>query len=108
LPTKRGFDYYFGIPFSNNMANAYGLPPLPLMRGDKVIEENPKLALLTQRYTEEAVNFIKANKDICDNQMTDSGAKANRGEVMRASTPGLYLFPGRCARSGADKRRKCL
>jgi arylsulfatase A-like enzyme len=63
LPTKRGFDTYFGIPFSNNMANAYGLPPLPLMQGDKVIEENPKLALLTQRYTEEAVTFIKANKD---------------------------------------------
>ena len=63
LPTKRGFDSYFGIPFSNDMANAYGLPPLPLMQGDKVIEENPKLALLTQRYTEEAVNFLKANKD---------------------------------------------
>jgi len=63
LPTKRGFDSYFGIPFSNNMANAYGLPPLPLMRGDKVIEENPKQALLTERYTEEAVAFIKANKD---------------------------------------------
>jgi hypothetical protein len=44
----------------------------------------------------------------CDNQMTDSGAKANRSEVMRASALGLYLFPGRCAQSGADKRRKCL
>ena len=63
LPTAQGFDSYFGIPFSNDMANAYGLPPLPLMRGDKVIEENPKQALLTQRYTEEAINFIKANKD---------------------------------------------
>ena len=63
LPTAQGFDSYFGIPFSNDMANAYGLPPLPLMRGDKVIEENPKQALLTQRYTEEAIAFIKANKD---------------------------------------------
>jgi len=63
LPTSHGFDYYFGIPFSNNMGNMYGLPPLPLMRGDKVIEENPKQALLTQRYTAEAVDFIKAHKD---------------------------------------------
>ena len=62
LPTSHGFDYYFGIPFSNNMGNMYGLPPLPLMRGDKVIEENPKQALLTQRYTEEAIKFIEANQ----------------------------------------------
>jgi arylsulfatase A-like enzyme len=62
LPTSHGFDYYFGIPFSNNMGNMYGLPPLPLMQGEKVIEENPKQALLTQRYTEEAIKFIEANK----------------------------------------------
>ena len=36
---------------------------------------------------------------ICDNQMTDSGAKANCSEVMRASTLGLHLFPGRCAQT---------
>jgi hypothetical protein len=38
--------------------------------------------------------------------MTDSGAKANRSEVIRASTLGLYLFPrtasdGRCVASRA-------
>jgi len=36
---------------------------------------------------------------ICVNQMMGSGAKANRSEVRRASTPGLYLFPGRCAQA---------
>jgi hypothetical protein len=41
---------------------------------------------------------------ICDNQMTDFGAKANRSEVMRASTLGLYLFPGRYTQSGAGKK----
>jgi hypothetical protein len=35
---------------------------------------------------------------ICDNPMTDSGAKANRSEVMSASAHGLYLFM-------ADRRR---
>jgi len=40
--------------------------------------------------------------------MTDSGAKANRSEVMRALTLGLYLFPGRCAQTvGQTSRRRC-
>lgn len=43
-----------------------------------------------------------------DNRLTDSEATAKRSEVVRASTLGCYLFPGRCAKSGADKRRKCL
>ena len=66
LPTRHGFDYYFGIPFSNDMGrtsrvkNRY--PPLPLLRMDKVIEEEPDQRLLTQRYTAEAVRFIEQNK----------------------------------------------
>jgi arylsulfatase A len=66
LPTRHGFDYYFGIPFSNDMGrtsrvkNRY--PPLPLLRMEKVIEEEPDQRLLTQRYTAEAVRFIEQNK----------------------------------------------
>ena len=37
-------------------------PPLPLLRMDKVIEEEPDQRLLTQRYTAEAVRFIEQNK----------------------------------------------
>ena len=67
LPTRHGFDYYFGIPFSNDMGQTSRLknryPPLPLMRMEKVIEEEPDQRLLTQRYTKEAIRFIESNKD---------------------------------------------
>jgi arylsulfatase A-like enzyme len=66
LPTRQGFDSYFGIPFSNDMGYhnlVRGFPPLPLMRNETVIEEEPDQALLTRRYTEEAVAFIQANRD---------------------------------------------
>lgn len=65
LPTRQGFDSYFGIPFSNDMGYhdpVRGFPPLPLMRNETVIEEEPDQRLLTQRYTEEAIKFIKANR----------------------------------------------
>ena len=67
LPTSQGFDSYFGIPFSNDMGEdvfATGnFPALPLMRDEEVIETEPDQALLTRRYTEEAIQFIKANQD---------------------------------------------
>ena len=56
LPTFRGFDSYFGIPYSNDMR------PTPLMRNTETVEEPANQATLTQRYTEEAVTFLKANK----------------------------------------------
>lgn len=52
LPVKRGFDEYFGLPYSADMT------PLPLMRGTEVIEEPANLAMLTSRYTGEALKFI--------------------------------------------------
>lgn len=60
LPTKHGFDSYFGIPYSNDMGRKK--IPLPLMRDEVVIEAPVKQASLTQRYTEEAISFITRNK----------------------------------------------
>lgn len=51
-----GFDYYFGIPYSNDMI------PTPLMRNGDVIEEPVKQDILTRRYTEEAISFIEREK----------------------------------------------
>ena len=51
-----GFDYYFGIPYSNDMN------PTPIMRNGDVIEEPAKQETLTHRYTEEAIGFIKRAK----------------------------------------------
>lgn len=56
LPTRRGFDYYFGIPYSNDMR------PTPLIRNEEVIEEPANQAALTRRYTEEAIQFIEKNR----------------------------------------------
>jgi arylsulfatase len=53
LPTSRGFDHYFGIPYSNDMH------PRPLLDGTKVVEEPANLETLTERYTEHAVQFIR-------------------------------------------------
>ncbi|MBI3822739.1 MAG: sulfatase [Planctomycetes bacterium] len=66
LPTKRGFDEYYGLPYSNDMGPRPGkanIPDLPLIEGDKVIAKNPDQAKLTTDYTDKAVQFIKKNKD---------------------------------------------
>jgi arylsulfatase A len=64
LPTRQGFDYYYGLPYSNDMGNRPGSKnPLPLMRNEEVIEAPADQTTLTQRYTQEAVQFIRNNKD---------------------------------------------
>jgi arylsulfatase A len=88
LPTRHGFDSYYGIPYSNDMAidpvNARFAKNVvfregkaeattrtekpvpgkaPLMRGVEVIEYPVDQTTLTQRYTAEAVKVIRENKD---------------------------------------------
>ena len=57
LPTAHGFDDYFGIPYSNDMK------PCPLLDGTKTVELPAKQETLTKRYTERALQFIRASKD---------------------------------------------
>lgn len=70
LPTRQGFDYYLGIPYSNDMAHLiyrnadeFLVGPLPLYRNEEVIETDPDQRYLTHRYTEEVINFITAHRD---------------------------------------------
>lgn len=81
LPTAQGFDTYFGLPYSNDMARAKGwgnaTPDLDkiwaekkwdiynneLYRDGEVIESPVNQETLTDRYTEAATDFIRANKD---------------------------------------------
>ncbi len=64
LPTRHGFDYYYGLPYSNDMeVTKRGDPPLPLMRNEEIIEQPADQNLLTQRYTQEATRFIREHKD---------------------------------------------
>jgi arylsulfatase A-like enzyme len=63
LPTRHGFDQYFGIPYSNDMqSRGRGDPPLPLVQQEKVIEAPADQATLTPRYTQQAIAFIEANQ----------------------------------------------
>jgi arylsulfatase A len=83
LPTRRGFDGYFGIPYSNDMGRQRiddgldlprlmrklgipfvdEIPPLPLLLDEEVLEAQPDQTSLTARYVDESVGFIRANAD---------------------------------------------
>ena len=81
LPTRHGFDEYFGLPYSNDMWPLHpdlvklppndarrkrGYPDLPMYDGDKIVipamtheDQNQ----MTTWYTEHAVSFIERHKD---------------------------------------------
>ncbi len=69
LPTRQGFDEFFGIPFSHDIhpfhprQDKYNFPPLPLLENETVIEMDPDADYLTKRLTDRAVSFIEKNKD---------------------------------------------
>lgn len=69
FPINHGFDYWYGIPYSNDMeVERRNDPPLPLMRNNKVIKQHNELKVfdqstLTKEYTDEAINWIKKNKN---------------------------------------------
>ena len=80
LPTAQGFDHYFGLPYSNDMARKSGwgnntadldkiwklkkwdIYNNDLVRDETSIESPVNQIELTRRYTEEAVKFITSNK----------------------------------------------
>src|SRR6266498_390770 len=69
LPTRHGFDEYFGLPYSNDMwpnnpsAPKGFYPDLPLIENEKVALLAPDQTQLTTWYTERAVKFIEKAKD---------------------------------------------
>ncbi len=68
LPTRHGFDDYFGLPYSNDMwpfhpERPEDYPDLPLLEGETTVGFNPDMNRLTTWYTERAVRFIESNHD---------------------------------------------
>jgi arylsulfatase A len=65
LPARHGFDYFYGIPYSEDMVAAKNpkWPDVPLMMNESVIEAPVDLTTTTRRYLNEAINFIKENKN---------------------------------------------
>jgi arylsulfatase A len=63
LPTRHGFDHYFGIPYSNDMdVKKSGHPPVPLLRDEAAVEQPAVQETLTLRYTREAISFIREHR----------------------------------------------
>ena len=77
LPTSHGFDFFYGLPYSNDMdatnkkvrdEDSNGQNPnwhhfnVPLMRGTNILERPADQTQLTKRYTAEALRFIHENK----------------------------------------------
>ena len=69
LPTRQGFDWFFGVPYSDDMTarrwekDGSVWPPLPLMENETVIEAPCDRDGLTKRYTEQAMEWIAEHKD---------------------------------------------
>jgi arylsulfatase A len=61
LPTRQGFDSFFGIPYSEDMVPRpnRNWPPLPLLRDEHVLEAPVDLMTTTRRYVDEAIRFMK-------------------------------------------------
>jgi arylsulfatase A-like enzyme len=65
LPTRQGFDEFWGLPYSDDMTKDKRpdeWPELPLMRNDKVIEAPPDRDYLVKRTTEEVIAFLERNR----------------------------------------------
>jgi len=57
-PLRHGFDFQFGVPYSNDMR------PFPLFRNEEMLEPDiPDQAVLTGLYTDEAIRFMKSAGD---------------------------------------------
>ncbi len=81
LPTRHGFDEFYGLPYSNDMWPLHpdhahlpdeaerrkrGYPALPLIEGDRVVDAEvtgEEQSRLTRDYTLRAVDFVERNRD---------------------------------------------
>src|SRR5690606_25637897 len=104
LPTAQGFEYFYGIPYSDDMTQEVGKnlgerlngnqwPPLPLMLNKKVIEAGTDRNLLTKKYTEKALAFISEKNDrpfflFLSHAMPGSTKKPFASEAFRGKSLG--------------------
>jgi arylsulfatase A len=56
LPTNRGFDEFFGVPYSADIS------PCPLIRNITVVTPSVDVSTLTSSFTQEAVDFINRSQ----------------------------------------------
>jgi len=83
LPVNNGFDYWYGVPYSNDMDITLEMNEpqdywnfwkseerkeissfnIPLMRNTEIIERPANQHTITKRYTNEAIEYIKEHKE---------------------------------------------
>ena len=66
LPRRQGFDHYFGLLHNLDPVEVVYFEKaggVPLIRNGKVVKRPPDPAELTKAYTDEAISFIRKNKD---------------------------------------------
>ena len=84
LPLQNGFDYYYGIPYSNDMNAINGITccpgnnywpqyeknpidsnnyNVPLMENNEIIERPADQTTITKRFSEKAIEYIRKYKD---------------------------------------------
>ena len=75
-PRRHGFDFYFGLPHSNDMNPTKAAPKgatarldqdpewwaAPLYRNEEIVQRPADQTTLTRRYTEEAIQFLRSQK----------------------------------------------
>jgi arylsulfatase A len=131
LPTSHGFDYYFGIPYSNDMDRVGGqgrqafFDPkieywnVPLMRNEEIIERPADQNTITKRYAEEAVRFIEQNKDrpfflylahnlphvplFCSDDFRDTSPRGLYGDVVEEIDSGVGRIMETLRREGLSE-----
>lgn len=66
MPTRQGFDTYFGIPYSGDMWPKHptdpNYPPLPLYENETRIQYLDDQTNLTQQITQKTLDFMEQNK----------------------------------------------
>lgn len=70
LPTRHGFDEFFGIPYSNDMwplhplqGPVFDFDPLPLYEQETIVDTLQDQTLLTREITRRSVALIEENRD---------------------------------------------
>jgi len=77
LPCRHGFDFWYGLPVVHDQGRQKRIlrrpdsdpielpyhPPLPLMLNDEIVEQQPDLRALTERFTSRAVEFIAEKRN---------------------------------------------
>ena len=114
LPTRRGFDEYLGILYSNDMR------PVRLLDGEKVVEYPVVQATLTKRYTERALQFLERNRErpfflylahamphkplACSEDFYKKSGAGLYGDVMAELDGSVGRVLGEARRTGLDEQ----